>query len=405
MLDSGHIMVKYFDEEIDIHKEKHKVLTSNQIQLEYLPSENLNISIYLNNKEIDSSKYTTDYESGVILFTDTFINQMVLVDYSAVGEICISASKVYTNYDNKENILETLESLIDEQREIINQVKVIGDVRTIILQMEQNINNLLALYDAVVNNEKILNNINQKIQECINKKDELVLAINNATEQANTAKDELISTKNSCKSEINTLVSSSKSEMNSFTTEKKNELTQTANTCVSNVNNATQTANNKMSELNQWVLDNGDIIDLNNRINEKQDKTDDSLTTVSKELVGAINEIKEKVDYLDEFKIVHSDKATDRGYRLYEDGYCRAWESGTQSITGNALDITITMSYTFKNQASCSIIVRAVDISNKPIILIPHMVSNNQVRLVYPSTMTPQLANGTMSYYVCVEGY
>ena len=280
MLDSRHIMVKYFEEEIDIHKENHKVSTNNQIQLEYLPSKDLNISVYLNNKEIDSSKYTIDYENGVILFTDTFINQIVLVDYSAIGEICISASKVYTNYDNKENILETLESLIDEQREIINQINVVGDVRTIILQMEQNINNLVALYDDVINNEEILNNINQRIQECINKKDELVLAINNAIEQANTAKnqlitatttannvkDELISTKNSCKTEINTLVSNSKSEMNSFTSEKKNELTQTANTCVNNVNNATITANNKMSELNQWLLDNGDIVDLNNKV-------------------------------------------------------------------------------------------------------------------------------------------
>lgn len=280
MLDSKHIMVKYFDEEIDIYKESHKVSANNQIQLEYLPSEDLSISIYLNKNEINSSKYTIDYESGIILFTDTFINQMVLVDYSAVGEICISASKVYTNYDNKENILETLETFIDEQREIISQIKVIGDVKTIILQMEQNINNLIALYDAVINNEEILNNIDQKIQECINKKDELVSAINNVIEQANTVKnqlitatttannvkDELISTKNSCKSEINILVSDSKSEMNSFTDEKKSELTQTSNTCVSNVNNATTIANNKMSELNQWVLDNGNIVDLNNKV-------------------------------------------------------------------------------------------------------------------------------------------
>ena len=48
---------------------------------------------------------------------------------------------------------------------------------------------------------------------------------------------------------------------------------------------------------------------------------------------------------------------------------------------------------------------RAVDNSNKPINLMTQMSSSNQVRLVYPSTMTPQLANGGMSWYVCVEGF
>lgn len=324
-----------------------------------------------------------------------------------------------TFYKFYATVLETLEDLIEQQYEIIEQVKVVGDVQTIITKMQGNIDNLRELYDIVLNNETILENIKVRIEECIAEKDRMVNALNDvistanttkqaleqATSTANTTKDDIVNTTNTCKSEINNLISGKKTEMTSFTNEKKEELTTTSTGCVNNVNTAISNADSKIDELNEWVANNGDIVDLNNKINTKQDKTDDNLTTTSKEVVAAINEINEKVDYLDSFKIVYSDKGTDRGYRKHEDGYCRAWQSGIQSIAGNALDITITIPYSFTNLSCCSVIARAMDSSNKPINLITQMSSSNQVRLVYPSTMTPQLANGGMSWYVCVEGF
>lgn len=322
MLDSTHIMVKYFDNEIDIQDEIHKITTNNQIQLQYLPSEDLNISIYLNNNEIDNNKYKIDYDNGIIVFIDTLTNQIVKVDYSAIGEICIDASKVYTNYDNKENILETLDTLIDEQRIIIDQINVIGDVNIIILQMQANIDNLMALYEAVVKNDEILKNIDDRIQECINRKEELVTAIDNviargnttksqletAINTGNTTKNELVTTTNTCKSDINKTVTASKSDMTSFTSTKQSELTSTSTTCVNNVNTAITNANNKKNELDRWVTDNGDIVDLNNKVasleDEKQNKTDDTLNTTAKTIVGAINEINNKSNVVDDIDSV-----------------------------------------------------------------------------------------------------
>lgn len=417
IINENNMLIRYFEEDIDVINEKQHVSINNQIQLEYIPNLDLNISVYKENGD-----EIADFElgdAGVITFNSDLTRKTVYVNYTAIGEWMISAEKIYINYTNKNEVLETLEDLIDEQYKIIEQIKVIGDVQTIITQMQANIDNLRELYDIVLNNETILENIKVRIEECIAEKDRMVNALNDvistanttkqaleqATNTANTTKDDIVNTTNTCKSEINNLVSGKKTEMISFTNEKKEELTTTSTGCVNNVNTAISNADSKIDELNEWVANNGDIVDLNNKVNIKQDKTDDNLTTTSKEVVAAINEINEKVDYLDSFKIVYSDKGTDRGYRKHEDGYCRAWQSGIQSIAGNALDITITIPYSFTNLSCCSVIARAMDNSNKPINLITQMSSSNQVRLVYPSTMTPQLANGGMSWYVCVEGF
>lgn len=417
IINENNMLIKYFEEDIDIVKEKHQVSKSNQIQLEYIPNKDLDISVYNESKE-----EITEFELGdvgVITFSNDLSKTIVYVDYTAIGKWMISSEKIYINYTNRDEVLETLEDLILQQYEIIEQVKVVGDVQTIITKMQGNIDNLRELYDIVLNNETILENIKVRIEECIREKDKMVNALNDvistantskqtleqATSTANTTKDNLVSTTNACKSEINNLVGSKKTEMTTFTNEKKEELTTTSTTCVSNVNTAISNADSKIDELNEWVANNGDIVDLNNKINTKQDKTDDNLTTTSKEVVAAINEINEKVDYLDSFKIVYSDKGTDRGYRKHEDGYCRAWGSGIQNIAGNALDITVAIPYSFKNTTSCSVMARGVDNEGKPINLIVQMSSANQVRLVYPSTMTPRLANGGMSWYVCVEGF
>lgn len=278
IINENNMLIKYFEEDIDIVKEKHQVSKSNQIQLEYIPNKDLDISVYNESKE-----EITEFELGdvgVITFSNDLSKTIVYVDYTAIGKWMISSEKIYINYTNRDEVLETLEDLILQQYEIIEQVKVVGDVQTIITKMQGNIDNLRELYDIVLNNETILENIKVRIEECIAEKDRMVNALNDvistanttkqaleqATNTANTTKDDIVNTTNTCKSEINNLISGKKTEMTSFTNEKKEELTTTSSTCVNNVNSATSNANNKLNELNQWVTNHGDIVELNDRV-------------------------------------------------------------------------------------------------------------------------------------------
>lgn len=278
IINENNMLIKYFEEDIDIAKEKHQVSKSNQIQLEYIPNKDLDISVYNESKE-----EITEFELGdvgVITFSNDLSKAIVYVDYTAIGKWMISSEKVYINYTNRDEILETLEDLILQQYEIIEQVKVIGDVQTIITKMQGNIDNLRELYDIVLNNETILENIKVRIEECIAEKDRMVNALNDvistantskqaleqATNTANTTKDDIVNTTNTCKSEINNLISGKKTEMTSFTNEKKEELTTTSTGCVNNVNTAISNADSKIDELNEWVANNGDIVDLDRRV-------------------------------------------------------------------------------------------------------------------------------------------
>lgn len=115
--------------------------------------------------------------------------------------------------------------------------------------------------------------------------------------------------------------------------------------------------------------------------------------------------VKAEVDDMKQYKVNHADISADRGYRLEADGYCRAWNSGIQNISGNALSITVTVPYTFKNKASCSVTARFTGSNNIPINIIARMDSGNTVMLYYPANSIPQLANGNGSWFICVEGY
>lgn len=256
IINENNMLIKYFEEDIDIVKEKHQVSKSNQIQLEYIPNLDLNISVRKGNGD-----EITDFElgdAGVITFNSDLARKIVYVDYTAIGEWMISAEKIYINYTNKNEVLETLEDLIDEQYKIIEQIKVIGDVQTIITQMQANIDNLVELYHIVLNNETILQNIKERIEECIAEKDRMVAAVNAAISSANTTKQALEQATTTANTTKNTLVNTTntcKTELNDFVNTKKEEL----NSTVAN-------ADKKLSELNQWVSDNADIKDLNNRV-------------------------------------------------------------------------------------------------------------------------------------------
>ena len=258
IINENNMLIRYFEEDIDVINEKQHVSTNNQIQLEYIPNLDLNISVRKGNGD-----EITDFElgdAGVITFNSDLARKIVYVDYTAIGEWMISAEKIYINYTNKNEVLETLEDLIDEQYKIIEQIKVIGDVQTIITQMQANIDNLVELYHIVLNNETILQNIKERIEECIAEKDRMVAAVNAAISSANTTKQALEQATTTANTTKNTLVNTTntcKTELNDFVNTKKEEL----NSTIAN-------ADKKISELNQWVLDNGDIADLNNKVKD-----------------------------------------------------------------------------------------------------------------------------------------
>ena len=105
-------------------------------------------------------------------------------------------------------------------------------------------------------------------------------------------------------------------------------------------------------------------------------------------------------------KVLESDGVgTGRGYKLYADGECRAWNSGIQTISGNALSIIVPLSYTFKNQSSCLVVARFIDVNRIPYVLATKWESNNSLMIYYPSNKTPQIANGAGEWNVHVIGY
>ena len=131
----------------------------------------------------------------------------------------------------------------------------------------------------------------------------------------------------------------------------------------------------------------------------------DSRNTNNQSIINSLSEEIIRFREMEAYKVTHSDKEADRGYRLHEDGYCRAWNSGIRNIAGNALSITVTLPYNFKNKASCSVTARFIGSDNMPINIITRMDSGNTVFLYYPATAVPKLANGNGSWFVSAEGY
>lgn len=352
VINPTNFLIHYFTEDLDIIEEKQEVSSTNQIQLQYIPSNTIAMTVTYNGAEM--TNYTVDYNTGVVTFGDILTNKNVLATYTAIGEWSISASKVYTNYDNRNDILETLEDLINKQNAIIEQIKVIGDVATIITAMQNNIDNLRELYDIVLNNEAILDNIKTTIEQCVADSNAIILATNtaiaNATvsknnldasiSTANTTKTTLENTTTTCTNTINNLVTTKQTEMTTFTTTKQGELTSTSATCVSNVNTAIGSANTKITEMNQWVVDNGDLIDLNDRVDvvetDKQNKTDATLNTTDKTIVGGINEL-----LANSLLGVYSDSGY-KSFKTSTGNFLMQWGSGVVNNSSYEVITTVT---------------------------------------------------------------
>ena len=84
IINENNMLIKYFEEDIDVVNEKHQISTNNQIQLEYIPNLDLNISVYGENGD-----EIADFELGdvgVITFNSDLARKIVYVYDTAIRE-------------------------------------------------------------------------------------------------------------------------------------------------------------------------------------------------------------------------------------------------------------------------------------------------------------------------------
>lgn len=241
------LKIKYYDEEIDIFNEVAKVNEKTfTVTLDKIPSKR-KIFIkhgYINLTEVEIepnvNEFKVDRSTGVILFNSTMSGERVIIDYSAIGKFCMSADKVFTNVDSNGNVIETLEGYLQKNKEIIDSVNTIGDGATVFNQLEAHIESAKNLMGNVIEG----GNVNDK----------LVKTINNS-KKADT-----------------------------------------------NLNESINSANTKITEMNEWVDQHGDIVNLDNRVDNVEShipKINEQLdnmailknVTSTTELINCLNDV------------------------------------------------------------------------------------------------------------------
>lgn len=205
------LKIKYYDEEIDIFNEVLMVSkTTFTATLSRIPS---NRKIFINHgytslteveTEPNINEFKVDRNTGEILFNSAMAGEKLIVDYHAIGKFCVSADNVSTNVDSNGNIIETLEGFMQKNKEIINSINTIGDGATLLNQLEAYIESAKNLTGNII--------------------------------EGGTLNDKLVKNINS------------------------------ANITDNNLKKVVETANNKITEMNQWVNQHGDITNLDGRV-------------------------------------------------------------------------------------------------------------------------------------------
>lgn len=228
---NDNMKIKYFDEELEVYDER-RIVNKNtySITLNYVPSptrpltvENGKTTLTETNGTPNANQYVLDRENGLLLFNQAMKGKVVTINYSAIGLWCISADKVYTNVDNKGKIVETLEDLMKENRQAIESIKTVGDASTVITQLQANIDSVTGLVGNIAEGSSV----NEELTK-------------------------------------------------SITSGKGTNITLT---------NTISSANNKINEMNTWVNQHGDIVNLDNRV----DAVETEIPKINEQLDKNIN--------------------------------------------------------------------------------------------------------------------
>lgn len=222
---------------VDVRYEKHIINPNGLVQLQNIPSplhtvfdirgkDGVTVIKY-NKVEVISNKYdfTVDYINGILTFHNSQIGKEVQVSYTnSIGRLNISADRVFTRIDNQGNVVETLGTLLEEGRQTLSDLEVLGGATKVITEIEGYIESIKELTGNIVEGD----NVNTKLV-------------------------------------------------------KSTDVAKSTNTTLNlTINNA----NNQINEMNNWVESHGDIVNLDERV----DETENKLTSVGTQLADiAIN--------------------------------------------------------------------------------------------------------------------
>lgn len=143
------------------------------IVLKQVPDELHRVSVqgYKEVYDVEKMKvheFKVDYNQGVVYFHPKAIGKTVVVEYYGIGYELISASRIFTKYDNRGNVIETLEDVVEK----VHEVKPILDRLT---KSEETINQIHTdldkaevvmpqLQDSTTKGEQIKNELDTSIQ-------------------------------------------------------------------------------------------------------------------------------------------------------------------------------------------------------------------------------------------------
>ncbi|MGL6184706.1 MAG: carbohydrate binding domain-containing protein [Clostridium chrysemydis] len=139
-----------------------------------------------NHDELSENRYYVRAD-GNVFFDKSMAGKIVKVDYYSIGLPCIGAGRIYTLLDDKGNVIETLQDILQAGQTVIESLKTFGDVKIVIdeiktsqyqaLKCRQNLDegiddatallNRLNAIDFVQKNQftQMVGNFNEKVKE------------------------------------------------------------------------------------------------------------------------------------------------------------------------------------------------------------------------------------------------
>lgn len=323
--DKGYLEMHHLDEEgntiLKDMVETHSVsLINSSIQLTEMPDKYYGLileskdGIQLNKVyNIDElEKKSCSYYIGknnMIYCSSDLIGKYITIKYKGLGKTIINCNMIYYR-DKINNVPVLLEELIDNGQEALKLIGTLGDAVQIISKLEEDIKNAKIQDNKLIETIENAHDTNLLVKETINSASSVIEgieeSINTATNKKEEIKEDINASINEAinrKEEIETAIKES-----SNIEEALNKENVEANRIQAILHKENEEANRIQPILHQDVLDAkdfvenyGDITEIGDRVNaiesNKQDKRDDSLTTQSKEVVGAINELKiNKID-------------------------------------------------------------------------------------------------------------
>lgn len=151
---STDIKTEYFVDEhgdiapVDVKYEKHTINPNGLIQLRNIPS--IHTVFCINGKEgitvvtynkaesiLDKYDFTVDYANGILTFHNSQVGKEIQVSYTnAIGRLMISSDRIFTKTDNQGNVIQTLNTLIEEGKTTLSNLEAIGGVFKVIEELK-----------------------------------------------------------------------------------------------------------------------------------------------------------------------------------------------------------------------------------------------------------------------------